>query len=293
MRDTLERHVHFVGTYPAEIGDDAVIGLGEGGLVPLDASEDFVRIGADLGVVIRTLATAGGDYVLGTGGGITVRSELDEEYAETTVKFLKATIRGWAFARDNPQEAADHVTEAGSTLGVHTGAAGIGDASRSVRARAKAALDSDSEVDAVTLVPTGGWYAATFHAPGIWCDLYVDIATPGEWHGDVLRAVDLDLDVVRGWTGRIWVDDEDEFAEHRVRFGYPAEVVELALTSCEAVRQPPGRPQVRPQDRRGADGARGRALGARGVDPAPAARGRASAHPRPAREPGRHPRAGA
>lgn len=41
----------------------------------------------------------------------------DEEYAETTVKFLKATLRGWAFARDNPQEAADHVTEAGSTLG--------------------------------------------------------------------------------------------------------------------------------------------------------------------------------
>ncbi|GEA88398.1 ABC transporter substrate-binding protein [Cellulomonas cellasea] len=41
----------------------------------------------------------------------------DEEYAETTVKFLKATIRGWAFARDNPQEAADHVTKAGSTLG--------------------------------------------------------------------------------------------------------------------------------------------------------------------------------
>ena len=49
----------------------------------------------------------------------------------------------------------------------------------------------------VTLVPTGGWYAATFQAPGIWCDIYVDIATPGEWDGDVLRAVDLDLDVVR------------------------------------------------------------------------------------------------
>lgn len=41
----------------------------------------------------------------------------DEEYAETTVKFLKATFRGWAFARDEPQAAADHVTEAGSTLG--------------------------------------------------------------------------------------------------------------------------------------------------------------------------------
>jgi protein associated with RNAse G/E len=52
-----------------------------------------------------------------------------------------------------------------------------------------------------------------------------------------VAAVDLDLDVVRGWTGRIWVDDEDEFAEHRVHFGYPAEVVELALSSCQAVRR--------------------------------------------------------
>ena len=41
----------------------------------------------------------------------------DEAYAETTVKFLKASIRGWVFARDNPQEAADIVTAAGSTLG--------------------------------------------------------------------------------------------------------------------------------------------------------------------------------
>ena len=29
----------------------------------------------------------------------------------------------------------------------------------------------------------------------------------------MLRAVDLDLDVVRGPTGRVWVDDEDEFAD--------------------------------------------------------------------------------
>jgi NitT/TauT family transport system substrate-binding protein len=41
----------------------------------------------------------------------------DAEYAETTVKFLKATLKGWVFARDNPQEAADAVTAAGSTLG--------------------------------------------------------------------------------------------------------------------------------------------------------------------------------
>lgn len=42
----------------------------------------------------------------------------EEDYAETTVKFIKASIKGWAFARDNAQEAADQVTAAGSTLGL-------------------------------------------------------------------------------------------------------------------------------------------------------------------------------
>jgi len=41
---------------------------------------------ADLGVVIRTLLTAGDDYLLGTGGGITVDSDVAEEYAETRWK---------------------------------------------------------------------------------------------------------------------------------------------------------------------------------------------------------------
>ena len=107
-----------------------------------------------------------------------------------------------------------------------------------------------SEVDCVTLVPADGWYAATFHAPGIWCDLYIDVTTPGEWHGDVLRAVDLDLDVIRmsatpptstrsapqnlsAGPGETFVDDEDEFAEHQVAFGYPAEVVGAAQASCD------------------------------------------------------------
>jgi len=42
----------------------------------------------------------------------------DADYAETTVKFIKASIKGWAFARDNAQDAADQVTAAGSTLGL-------------------------------------------------------------------------------------------------------------------------------------------------------------------------------
>jgi protein associated with RNAse G/E len=51
-----------------------------------------------------------------------------------------------------------------------------------------------------------------------------------------VRAVDLDLDVLRGWSGRVWVDDEDEFAEHRKRFGYPDDVAALAVASCDQVR---------------------------------------------------------
>jgi para-aminobenzoate synthetase len=41
---------------------------------------------ADLGVVIRTLVHAAGGYTLGTGGGITVRSDAESEYAETRWK---------------------------------------------------------------------------------------------------------------------------------------------------------------------------------------------------------------
>ncbi len=38
-------------------------------------------------------------------------------YQEQTTKFIKASIKGWVYARDNPQEAAKIVTAAGSQLG--------------------------------------------------------------------------------------------------------------------------------------------------------------------------------
>lgn len=41
----------------------------------------------------------------------------DPKYEETTVKFLKASIKGWIYAANDPQAAADIVTGAGSTLG--------------------------------------------------------------------------------------------------------------------------------------------------------------------------------
>ncbi|WP_104190965.1 ABC transporter substrate-binding protein [Cryobacterium sp. Y82] len=41
----------------------------------------------------------------------------DADYADNTVKFIKASIKGWIYAANNPAEAAGIVTAAGSTLG--------------------------------------------------------------------------------------------------------------------------------------------------------------------------------
>jgi uncharacterized protein len=92
----------------------------------------------------------------------------------------------------------------------------------------------------VGLVPAAGpeagrGWLATFHAEGGPVRVYVDVTTPPVWDGPVLRAVDLDLDVVSGNTGRVWVDDEDEFADHRVRYEYPDALVAAAAASCDRV----------------------------------------------------------
>jgi NitT/TauT family transport system substrate-binding protein len=47
----------------------------------------------------------------------TAKLSSDPAYADTAVKFIKASIEGWIYTRDNPQQAADIVTQAGSTLG--------------------------------------------------------------------------------------------------------------------------------------------------------------------------------
>ncbi len=97
-------------------------------------------------------------------------------------------------------------------------------------------LSLTTSVDQAGLVPSpeyaGGGWLATFHAPGYEVSTYVDIATVPVWDDSTVRAVDLDLDVVRPADGEVFVDDEDEFTEHRVAFGYPPEVVSLAERSC-------------------------------------------------------------
>ncbi len=77
-----------------------------------------------------------------------------------------------------------------------------------------------------------GWLA-TFHGPGGPLSVYVDVTAPPTWSGPTIHAIDLDLDVVRELDGRVWVDDEDEFAAHQVLYSYPPEVVEAARASAD------------------------------------------------------------
>ena len=96
----------------------------------------------------------------------------------------------------------------------------------------------------VTLVPPQADFALTVnrdHPTGV--RIYIDLGWDVRWSDDPLLAtgIDMDLDVVRveGERGT-WVDDRDEWAEHSVRYAYPAEVMTrlegLALDLEERVR---------------------------------------------------------
>jgi protein associated with RNAse G/E len=60
---------------------------------------------------------------------------------------------------------------------------------------------------------------------------YANVATPAVLDGDVLRWIDLDLDVMVLRDGTVLLDDEDEFEDHSVRWSYPADIVERARRS--------------------------------------------------------------
>jgi len=87
--------------------------------------------------------------------------------------------------------------------------------------------------DAVLLVPRSGDWVATFyddaHPNGV--RVYVDLAVAHEWT-DIRPAVtefhviDMDLDVIRMAGRGVFIDDQDEFAEHRVAMNYPDRLVD-------------------------------------------------------------------
>lgn len=86
-----------------------------------------------------------------------------------------------------------------------------------------------AETPNVTLMPPSGEYALTLnqsHPRHV--RVYIDLAWDVRWgESGEPEGVDMDLDVVRADDGRgIWIDDRDEWDEHRVAYGYPLDIVE-------------------------------------------------------------------
>lgn len=91
-------------------------------------------------------------------------------------------------------------------------------------ARPGRAMTADE--DNVTLVPPTGDFAFTRNALPHRTHTYIDLAWDLGWQGGVPVGIDMDLDVVDRTIGGVFIDDEDEWAEHRVQFGYPQDIVE-------------------------------------------------------------------
>lgn len=90
------------------------------------------------------------------------------------------------------------------------------------------------ETGHVVLVPREAWWSALFNPPPRPTEVYCDIVTPAVWTApDEVMMVDLDLDVRRRRETRlVELLDEDEFAEHRRRWGYPSDAAAEAQAAA-------------------------------------------------------------
>jgi len=93
-----------------------------------------------------------------------------------------------------------------------------------------------AQQDVVFLVVPGAWWSATWWWEHPEVDLYVNIGTPFAFEAERLVSTDLDLDVIRRCDGQVEIIDQDEFEEHQVRYGYPADVVTRVAQTAEEVR---------------------------------------------------------
>jgi protein associated with RNAse G/E len=117
--------------------------------------------------------------------------------------------------------------ECGTWLGVAAGTPSVYHGRPSVEA-----------IPFVLLVPPEAWWTAMFNPRPRSSEVYCDITSVAHWEStDEVHLIDLDLDVVRRrFTGRVELLDEDEFAENRISFGYPDELVTQAYTAAYWLR---------------------------------------------------------
>jgi protein associated with RNAse G/E len=85
----------------------------------------------------------------------------------------------------------------------------------------------------VMLFPHNAWWTGAFNDAPAETEIYCDIASPAQWlTADEVTMFDLDLDVRRSRGGTVELLDQDEFAEHQLKYGYPADVIAAAEQSA-------------------------------------------------------------
>lgn len=137
-------------------------------------------------------------------------------------------------------DGAPHWQSDGTFLGVDEHGCWVGFPQGTHFERPGAAFDIGR--DSVSLFPDAGFTPAFNQPTGRPEEVlvYVDTTTPPVWSraddgGWRVTMIDLDLDVVQRANGFLYVDDEDEFAEHQQQFGYPEDVIHQAETDTRAV----------------------------------------------------------
>lgn len=100
--------------------------------------------------------------------------------------------------------------------------------------------DSAARGSNVSLLPPSGEYCFTWNEPPAATRIYIDVAWDVRWQEGEPAGIDMDLDVVRRdpsgpyrdrdgvlrQPGDVYIEDQDEWDEHRVAYGYPPHVVE-------------------------------------------------------------------
>ena len=78
----------------------------------------------------------------------------------------------------------------------------------------------------VTLLPPSRDWVLTMNDPAHRTRVYIDLAWDAAWTGEDPTGIDMDLDVIDQEARGVWIDDRDEWDEHRVAYAYPLDIVE-------------------------------------------------------------------
>ena len=87
----------------------------------------------------------------------------------------------------------------------------------------------------VKLISPGDWWTAIWNDGGRY-DLYIDVITPAAISADIVTMIDLDLDLVRTVDGAVTIQDEDEFADHQVRYRYSEYLIDRAVSATHGLK---------------------------------------------------------